>query len=83
VKPEAEEMIPCAGSEGRVIGKGGATISRLSRETGARINMEKGSGRASLILPNIQVDMVPFNPKCRSVWCHASPPNIHLNMVSF
>ena len=27
-----------------IIGKGGATISRLARETGARINMEKGSG---------------------------------------
>ena len=45
---EAEETIPCAGSEGRVIGKGGETIRRLQEETGCRIDIEKGSGLCTI-----------------------------------
>ena len=43
-QPEHEETIPCAGLEGRIIGKGGATINKLHADTGARINIDKGSG---------------------------------------
>jgi polyribonucleotide nucleotidyltransferase len=42
-----EETIPCAGFEGRIIGKGGATINKLHAETGAKITMGTGSGVGS------------------------------------
>ena len=44
VKAEAEEAIPCAGYEGRIIGKGGETIRRLQEESGARISIDRGAG---------------------------------------
>jgi polyribonucleotide nucleotidyltransferase len=59
VKPEAEETIPCVGFEGRVIGKGGVTINRLQQETGARINIVKGSGECVVTGSAEQV----LNPK--------------------
>ena len=37
--------IPCPGQEGRVIGKGGATIKEIERQTGATMKVEKGSGK--------------------------------------
>lgn len=41
---EIRETIPCAGFEGRIVGKGGETIKRLQRETGARIKVDRDKG---------------------------------------
>jgi smad nuclear-interacting protein 1 len=53
--PEAEETVACAGFEGRVIGKGGATINKLHTDTGARINIDKGSGECVVTGSTAQV----------------------------
>ena len=39
-----EIQVPCPGKEGRVIGKGGATIKELERQSGAAMKVVKGSG---------------------------------------
>ena len=39
-----EIQVPCPGKEGRVIGKGGATIKEISRQSGADCAVKKGSG---------------------------------------
>ena len=39
VKAEAEEAIPCAGYEGRIIGKSSETIRWSQEESGARISI--------------------------------------------
>ena len=40
--------VPCPGQEGRVIGKGGATIKEIERQSGAGMKVEKGSGKCSI-----------------------------------
>lgn len=39
-----EIQVPCPGKEGRVIGKQGATIKELERQSGANMKVVKGSG---------------------------------------
>lgn len=46
---EVSIEVPCPGrQEGRVIGKGGATIKEIERLTGANMKVVKGSGRCSI-----------------------------------
>jgi hypothetical protein len=59
VKPEAQETVPCAGFEGRIIGKAGATINRLQEETGCKINIEKGTGQGLALAP-VSAQPQPF-----------------------
>ena len=40
--------VPCPGQEGRVIGKGGATIKEIERQSGATMKVEKGSGKCDI-----------------------------------
>jgi transcription antitermination factor NusA-like protein len=44
-----EEIVPCTGlGPGRVIGKRGATVTRLQEETGARIEVVADDGQVRL-----------------------------------
>ena len=41
---EITETIPCAGYEGRIVGKGGSVVTQIQRETGARVRVDRARG---------------------------------------
>ena len=41
---EITETIPCAGCEGRIVGKGGSVVTQIERETGARVRVDRTKG---------------------------------------
>jgi smad nuclear-interacting protein 1 len=41
---EITETIPCAGYEGRIVGKGGSVVTQIQRETGARVRVDRAKG---------------------------------------
>ena len=43
-EPEITETIPCAGYEGRIVGKGGSVVMQIQRETGARVRVDRARG---------------------------------------
>ena len=47
--------VPCPGQEGRVIGRGGATIKEIERQSGASAKVVKGTGRCDVSGPRGRV----------------------------
>ena len=47
--------VPCPGQEGRVIGRGGATIKEIERQSGAVAKVSKGTGRCDVNGPRGKV----------------------------
>ena len=49
--------VPCPGQEGRVIGRGGATIKEIERQSGAVAKVSKGTGRCDVNGPRGKVTL--------------------------
>ena len=59
-EPEITETIPCAGYEGRIVGKGGSVVTQIQRETGARVRVDRARGECVVSGSAEQVVMAGF-----------------------
>lgn len=57
---EITETIPCAGYEGRIVGKGGSVVTQIQRETGARVRVDRARGECVVSGSAEQVVMAGF-----------------------
>ena len=88
---DVEAEIPCPGKEGRVIGRGAATIREISARSGASCHVIKGSGVCvakgkrkcvrmayQMVHDTLQLSVDRFGapPQTHSASFHAAPPRV-------